>query len=149
MNSVMIIFLALLMVSCTGGDRHSDQLTPIKSVKTPVDSLFEEVMQGHDAGMAKLGRLKKNSQLLSRQIDSLGKAGIKDKLSMAGMKRVKDSLEAAHAAMFEWMDGFKADTLVDAPAQRIEYLRGQKLSVDMVRDRIMNSLRLYDSVNKK
>jgi len=139
---VMVVFFC----SCGGDNRHDGASSIKVTLKSPEDSLFHQVMEGHDAGMAKIGRLKKYSRQLETTIDSIAKNPKADKSQLLALARVKDSLDAANAAMFIWMDGFKADTLSGAGAQRMQYLKMQKASVTIVRDRIDNSLRLYDSL---
>lgn len=115
---------------------------------TPSDSLFREVLAGHDEGMAKIGRLKKYSSRLNVVIDSIKKTTAASK-DVRALQRVKDSLDAATGSMFTWMEGFNPDTLTDMENERLEYLKKQKTSVTIVRNRIMNSLELYDSIEKR
>jgi hypothetical protein len=82
-------------------------------------------------------------------IDSIQTNSPDDKSELSTLQRVKDSLDAANASMFTWMDGFKADSLTGMSAERIRYLENQKASVTIVRDQIRNSIRLYDSLDKK
>jgi hypothetical protein len=150
MKPVILILLAFFTSFCFGcmDNEHEEEAGSKNASTDPVETVFQEVMKGHDAGMAKVGRLRKSSAQLGKQIDSLNKIGSKNSIRVASIKRVKDSLDAADAAMFIWMEGFKADTLTDVPDQRMRYLEKQKASVHIVHERIMNSLRLYDSLHK-
>jgi hypothetical protein len=150
MKSIFRLSIAMVVFFCScGGDNSHDGTSSMKAtLKTPEDSLFHQVMEGHDAGMAKIGRLKKYSRQLETTIDSISKNPKADKSQLSSLRRVKDSLDTANASMFIWMDGFKADTLSGMGAQRMQYLEMQKASVTIVRNRIDNSLRLYDSLKK-
>jgi len=150
MNARQLIctFLFVGAFAACAGSTESEEAGTSNALGSPVDSLFHEVMDGHDAGMAKVGRLRKYSQQLAHQIDSITKSS-NSSSNITELQRVKDSLDRAHAAMFEWMDGFKADTLTASTDRRMQYLQAQKTSVLLVRDRIMNSIRLYDSLQGK
>ena len=144
---ILVVLVGLCSCEEDAGNPGSSNVEA--RLKTPEDSLFHQVMEGHDAGMAKIGRLKKYSSQLQAAIDSINKTSSAEKSEIPGLKRVKDSLDAANASMFTWMDGFKADTLTGMVTERMEYLEMQKASVTIVRDRIFNSLRLYDSLDRK
>ena len=140
--SIVVIFFSFC------GEKQPDKSGAARSPVNPEDSLFHEVMRGHDEGMAKIGRIKKYSGRLKSVIDSINGNSTADKSVLPALQRVKDSLDAANASMFTWMDGFKADTLTGMSA-RMGYLEDQKASVKVVRDLIHNSLRLYDSLDKQ
>ncbi|HSB91961.1 MAG TPA: hypothetical protein VLC28_02535 [Flavitalea sp.] len=142
--SVVILFVS----SC--GDKVEEKRPAVNTrVQNPEDSLLHEVLKGHDEGMAKIGRLKKYSSRIQLIIDSIKTSRGTDKELVNYLQPIKDSLDAAHAAMFGWMDQFTADTLEAMTTERIAYLEAQKASVTIVRNRIRNSLRLYDSLDKK
>ena len=138
--------MVVFFYSCEGDNSHDGTSSMKATLKTPEDSLFHQVMEGHDAGMAKIGRLKKYSRQVETTIDSISKNPKADKSQLSALRRVKDSLDTANAYMFIWMDGFKADTLIGTGAQRMQYLEMQKASVTIVWYRIDNSIRLYDSL---
>ena len=142
---VIVVFLSSCREKSPGESSASNQ----PRAASTEDSLFHEVLKGHDEGMAKISRIRKYSSRLNAVIDSIKTNSIGNKSELSTLQRVKDSLDAANAAMFTWMDGFKADTLTGMGAERIRYLHTQKASVTIVRDQIKNSLRLYDSLDKK
>jgi hypothetical protein len=144
------IFVTLIILYSCGENSHKEEhAVEHAGSKNPSDSLFQEVMAGHDEGMAKIGRLKKYSSRLGFVIDSINKSTPGSKRDVLALQRVKDSLDAATGSMFTWMEGFTADTLTGMEPDRLEYLKTQQASVTLVRNRIMNSLRLYDSLDTR
>ena len=72
------LFLAagiLLLTACNSGDEHAGhRMDGFSDVaKTPEDSLFKLVMEGHDVGMAKMGKIKEAQKLAQAALDSLNK----------------------------------------------------------------------------
>lgn len=138
------VFVSTICYACSDNPTSAPVAAPNQS-----DSLFKLVMAGHDEGMAKVGRLKKYSARLQYLVDSLSASKSIDPQMIRRMKQTRDSLNAANDAMFVWMEQFSADTLQDDAAKRAKYLEAQKASVTLVRDRIFNSLALYDSLKIK
>jgi hypothetical protein len=145
----ILLILLFFLGSCGGNAPKESGSSNQRSSSTPEDSLFHDVLKGHDEGMAKISRVRRYSSRLKSVIDSIQTNSPGEKSELSTLQRVKDSLDAANASMFTWMDGFKADTLTGMSAERIRYLENQKASVTIVRDQIRNSIRLYDSLEKK
>jgi hypothetical protein len=107
-------------------------------------------MQGHDAGMAKVGKLRKNINETQRLLDSLDKLPAKNintsyKQSLADLKR---ALNNANDEMNTWMDGFKVDSATNNTELRIKYLQEEKEKVTVVKEHILSSLQQADSLLK-
>src|SRR6476646_7124039 len=110
MSRLMIAFvsLSLFVAACHNGS-SSGETTDSKNgfppaPKTREDSLFHEVMQGHDAGMAKMGKLRKNINEAQRLLDSLIKVPAKKinaayKTSLTGLQT---ALKNANEEMTGW-----------------------------------------------
>jgi len=127
---------------CTNG------YTPI--LKTSEDTLFHEVMKGHDTGMAKMGKISKYIKQSEQVIDSLKKLPSnpinRDKISQ--YENLKVQLQEADDDMFEWMKNFKADTLEGKP-ERIGYLKKEKIRVEKVKMKIFEAIAVGDSLLSK
>lgn len=121
-----------------------------KTLVTREDSLFNDVMQGHDIGMAKMGKLSRSIVATKARLDSLSSSGsnpskaYKDSLTL-----LLENLQQADAGMYLWMEEFKRDSAKDNPTLRIQYLESEKVKVEKVRDRILESLRRGDSILAK
>jgi hypothetical protein len=149
---IALVSLGLFMAACNNGASsgetadHSGPPAP----KTKEDSLFHEVMEGHDAGMAKVGKLRGNIKETERRLDSVGKLPAKQ--VNAAYKRSLTNLQAAltkaNNEMNNWMTAFKVDTLADNKELRIKYLEDEKAKVAVVKGLIFSALNQADSVLK-
>jgi hypothetical protein len=151
---IALVCLSLFAIACNNG-ASSDETTERKSgppaPKTTEDSLFHEVMEGHDAGMAKVGKLTGNIKETERRLDSLSKLPAKQ-VSAAYKQSLIDlqtALNKANTEMYAWMKGFKVDTLSDNKELRIKYLQEEKEKVTVVKEHIFSALQQADSLLKK
>jgi hypothetical protein len=148
---VVLVFIGLL--SCNSPeDNHSDHAGR-NEPKTKADSLMKDVMEGHDIGMAKMGKLTRAEQTTRRLLDSIAKLPAKAKQAAEPLKIKLDSLQKdlqyAEFAMNKWMDEFKFDSAVNDVKERINYLGEEKLKVTKVKEAILNGLQKADSVLKE
>jgi hypothetical protein len=129
----------------TGNEKRSSQ--------TPADSLMEDVMNGHDVGMSKMGKLSSMQNRVQNVIDSIEKLPGKTKTALAPYKtklvQTLQNLKSAKAGMEKWMDEFNMDSAVNNMEQRIKYLRDEKWKVSEVKENILTSLQKADSLVKQ
>jgi DNA repair ATPase RecN len=115
--------------------------------KSKADSLMADVMDGHDAGMARYGRLKSRKNEIQAAIDSLSK--LPNSEQVAKLKQnfsvIASELNDAIAAMDKWMEEFNMDSAVNNMEQRVNYLMNEKLKVGRVKDAMMKGLQEADS----
>lgn len=152
---IALISLGLLAIACNDDasrgettDRK-DGFTPV--LKTKEDSLYHDVMKGHDAGMAKVGKLRKNINETQHRLDSLARLPAK-KINTAYKQSLIDlqtALNNANNEMNSWMDSFKVDSASNNTELRIKYLQGEKDKVTVVKEHIFSALQQADSVLKK
>jgi hypothetical protein len=118
--------------------------------KSETDTLYHQVMEGHDIGMAKMGALKKYNGVAQTKIDSVQKlpAAKQDKAYLQEVMTLQQQLINAEKGMNEWMEGFNLDSASGATAS-ISYLKSELLKVNIVRDNILTSLSKADSLLKK
>lgn len=149
------LFFALtafvLVQACTD---NTDPGTERKNGYTPVlkdrgDSLYHEVMKGHDTGMAKTGQINRAKETLKNAVDSLSKTKKADPRFLATVKSIQEDVEQADYSMQTWMTEFRADTLQDDKDKRASYLEKEVVKVNKVKDRILQSLLRYDSLYRK
>ena len=114
---------------------------------------MKDVMDGHDIGMAKMGRLTRAEQTTRRLLDSIENLPVKAKQAAAPLKIKLDSLQKdlsyAEFAMNKWMEEFNMDSAVNNVEKRIDYLSSEKLKVSKVKEAILGSLQKADSVIKE
>src|SRR5688572_4821257 len=97
----LITFLSIIVVffySCGGNSPGETGSSDQRSAVTAEDSLFHEVLKGHDEGMAKINRIRKYSSRLQAIIDSINTHSTGNKSALPTLQRVKDSLDAANAS---------------------------------------------------
>ena len=143
----MLTGLALALISC-GGD-SSNQKSPESKL---ADSLYKDVMNGHDVGMAKMGRLTRAEQATRRLLDSIKNLPAKAQQAAEPLRIKLDSLQKdlsyAEFAMNKWMEEFNIDSALNQLDQRVEYLKSEKIKVSKVKESILNGLEKADSVLK-
>ena len=115
------------------------------------DSLHKEVMDGHDVGMAKIGRLRKYLAQVQQQLDSINKLPVKqqDKQYQQALAALQQELANADKEMNTWMEEYKDDSAKGNEALRIQYLQAEKEKVDIVKRQIFESIRRADSLLSK
>jgi paraquat-inducible protein B len=145
--AVVLSFLACKNTSSESGER-TDGYTAV--LKTKEDSLYHEVMQGHDVAMAKMGRLRKHLKQIQHELDSLTKLPSKkiDQRYQQALIELQEDLNYADHSMYTWMDEFKADSAKDDKSKRLPYLEAEKVKVEKVKKSIFNSMQRADSLLK-
>jgi hypothetical protein len=150
---IALVSLSLFALACNNGadpGEAAEHKGGPRAPKTREDSLFHDVMEGHDAGMAKTGKLRGGIKETRRQLDSIGKLPA-SKVNAAYKQSLTDlqtALNKANTEMNTWMEGFKVDTLSDNKELRIKYLEEEKVKVNGVKELIYAALNQADSVLK-
>lgn len=156
MKKIVVLFLfgfVLCLFACndskTGHGGHEQNNVP----KTQADSLMKEVEDGHNVGMAKMGRLTRAEQATRRLLDSIEKLPAKARQATIPLKAKLDSLQKdlsyAESAMNKWMNEFNMDSAINNAEERINYLQSEKLKVSKVKEAILGSLQKADSLLKE
>jgi paraquat-inducible protein B len=151
---IALISLGLFSMACNNGasqDETTDRkdgFTPV--LKTKEDSLYHDVMKGHDAGMARVGKLRKNINETQRLLDSLNKLAAKNINTSykQSLTNLKTALNNTNNEMNTWMDGFKVDSATNNTELRIKYLQEEKEKVTVVKEHILSALQQADSLLK-
>lgn len=150
MKYLIAVMMILSVIACKEKEEpvRTNGYTPI--LKTTEDTLFHEVMKGHDTGMAKMGKISKYIKQSEQVIDSLKKlpSNPVNREKIAQFENLKVQLQEADDDMFEWMKNFKADTLEGKP-ERIGYLEKEKIRVEKVKVKILEAIAVGDSLLTK
>lgn len=145
MVRLFVLFVSLSLFACGNNENKSPE-----TVKA--DSLFRDVMDGHDIGMAKMGRLTRAEQTARRMLDSIQKLPSRAREAAEPLRVRLDSLQKdlsyAEFAMNKWMNEFNIDSAVGNVKQRIEYLESEKIKVQKVKEAIVGGLEKADSILK-
>lgn len=149
MKKLFLPLIAVLMLAAACNNSAEEK----KPTRTKADTLYEEVMDGHNVGMGKMAKLTRGEQEVKRLIDSIGKLPAKAQQLAAPYKTKLDSLlvdlKSAESSMDGWMKEFNIDSATNNTAERLGYLELQKEKVAKVKEQILNSLKNADSVLKK
>src|SRR5687767_6082616 len=118
--SYLFIISLLVLAACNNADkkhdRHKDEPT------SQADSLMQDVMDGHDVGMAKYSKLGLMEKKIKASLDSIAKLPAKTREGLAPYKARLDSAAAdlsyAMVAMDQWMEEFDMDSAKNDLQQR-------------------------------
>jgi hypothetical protein len=115
---------------------------------TKEDSLYHDVMEGHDVGMAKMGKLRGYLKQVQQALDSVNKLprAQQDEQYQQKLMDVQEDLNYAEYSMNTWMEEFKIDSGKGNPAVRLRYLEAEKVKVTKVKENILGSLSRADSL---
>jgi hypothetical protein len=150
MKRSMLIFATIFfLTACNNSGNNNGNKT-----KDKTDSLMDQVMEGHNAGMAKMEKISEAQKKIQEAIDSISKlpanlqkATIYYKLQLDSLL---DRLKYADYAMEKWMEEFNMDSALDNVQERIKYLESEKIKIEKVKEVMINSLKKADSLlNKK
>jgi len=151
MKKISLSFLLLTFIctiACNIKDKKAN--TGNTNSKTLLDSLEAAVMDGHNAGMAKYGKLAAMQNEAQRLLDSIAKLPAKAREAVTPLKTKLNSLvedlRSAKANMDKWMDEYNMDSAVNNAEQRIKYLTGEKIKISKIKESILKSLQKADSV---
>ncbi|MFT3826447.1 MAG: viral A-type inclusion protein [Chitinophagaceae bacterium] len=154
MKQWLLIGVCAMVVACgdnaqNDADVRKDGFTPV--LKTKEDSLYHEVMEGHDVGMAKMNKLMQAGKDVKQALDSLGKLPAKkiDTTFRNALAGLQQKLSYAEFSMDTWMQEFKIDSGKGNPELRLQYLEAERDKVTTVKKNILESLQLADSLLKK
>ncbi|OQP65768.1 hypothetical protein A3860_14315 [Niastella vici] len=152
---IALVSISLFAMACNNEASSSDATDRKNGFppapKTAEDSLYHDVMQGHDAGMAKMSKLRKNINETQRLLDSLSKVPAQ-KVKAAyktSLTDVQTALKNANDEMMGWMDAFKPDSASNNKEIRLKYLQAEKEKVTVVKEHILSALQQADSLLKK
>jgi hypothetical protein len=120
-----------------------------KELKTKKDSLYQDVMDGHDVGMAKMGKIGGYIKTIGASIDSLKKLPTAKPADIAIHESILKDLKQAEYRMNRWMEEFVLDSAENNEPVRISYLESEKDKVNRIRERILGSISRADSLYGK
>ena len=147
----LILVMMVYLCACNGAPEQPQRKDGFTTqLHTKEDSLYHDVMQGHDIGMAKMGEIRRQQNKVQLELDSIHKLTAKnvDALRRQALLDLQEELAYADHAMFEWMKEFNVDSARSDKDKRIAYLESEKIKVLKVRDHILNGLAKADSLFK-
>jgi len=148
-KSVLFSFLAVILVATACNNNAEKKDNPLKA---QADSLYKEVMEGHDIAMPKSMRIPKLQKAAQHMIDSIAALPEKLRLGAAPLKtkleELLNELGNADNAMNTWMSEIDFDSAANNLEQRIKYFTEEKIKVGKVKEVVLNSVAKADSLLK-
>ena len=133
----------------SGNSEQSDRKNGFSDIpKNKEDSLFQEVMEGHNIAMSRMVKITKYLTRIQEELDSINKlpaAKIDVKYQQA-LIDLREDLNYAENGMNIWMEEFKLDSAKENKEKRIQYLESEKIKVVKVKEAILGSLQRADSI---
>lgn len=142
-----------LLTACNNAGKEDHSKHEGKGApKSAADSLYDEVIAGHDEVMPKMGKVRGAQAQAKAMLDSIAKLPVKAQDAAADLKKkletLVNDLNYADYSMDTWMTEFKMDSAVNNVQERIKYLEGEKGKVNKVKESILNGLAKADSLFK-
>ncbi len=152
MKKLLLFASICLLFACNSKKDEAGKGTTGEK-KTMADSLMEQVMDGHDAGMSKYGKMQGYKKQIDVLLDSISKLPAKAKEAAAPyqekLRSASQDLSTALTQMDKWMEEFNMDSAADNLEKRVEYLREEKDKVGKVKSLILESVGKADSLIRK
>ena len=146
---VYFVGFLLLFYACN----NQSQSGEAAETKSLADSLFDEVMAGHDVAMPKMMKLERLQKQTAAAIDSIKKLPATKQKELAAYTAELDStlkaLEYGDASMTKWMNEFKYDSLKNNEPERIKYLQNELEKVNKMKDAVLGGISKADSLFAK
>ena len=137
---------AVLLAGCGSGDKSNSG----NGLKAKADSLYQDVIHGHDEGMVGWMKIEDKKKAVQHLLDSIGTLPQKVSEGVATIKEkasgVMQDLQSAYNDMDTWMRDMNLDSAVNNLEQRIKYLAEEKLKAATIKEAINNSLKKADSL---
>lgn len=156
MRLILILAGMALTVACgnneqSGHEGHDRTNGYSDKPETAMDSLYEQVMAGHDIGMAKMGKIKGALTQTQARLDSLNALPRNPTIEakMSELVLLKEGLSYAEMAMNTWMEEFQPDSGSNDAAVRKAYLESELAKVNKVKESILTSVQKADSIFAK
>lgn len=138
--------VVLFVTACTNAEKKDNPL------KAQADSLYKEVIAGHDMAMPKSMRIPKLQKAAQHMIDSIAVLPEKARQAAAHLKakleELVNELGDADNAMNIWMSEINFDSAINNLEQRIKYFTEEKIKVNKVKEAVLNSIAKADSLLK-
>ena len=148
MKKILPIVFISLFLACNNSGNNNNQ-----TAKTHSDSLMDEVMEGHNIGMAKMSKLNERKNEIRHVLDSISKLPTNLQKNFTQYKMQLDStfnrLTFANYAMDKWMEEFNIDSASNNEEKRAEYLESEKIKISKVNEAMISSLQKADTLLKK
>lgn len=144
-KTILSACVCIVISACNNTPKPSTE----KAEPSPIETLMDSVMHGHDQGMGKIGRVEKAAQELSHKIDSIKQAKKIDQTLLSQWETAKKNLDISDSSMNKWMNSFDMDMEGMDSIAKIKYLQYNQKWVSGIADSLKSALNAADSLLKK
>ena len=134
--------MVIMSIGCnsnSGIPERENQQNNSSIPKTLSDSLYKAAMEGHDAGMAKMGDIVRYQKLVKQRIDSV--ADLKNQVKLQPpLESALQKLQHAEELMNRWMQDFDPNKAGSTEAEKVSFYSREKEKIDTVNARIFQSI---------
>ncbi len=149
-NLLLAAAMGLFFASCSdNSSERTDGYSHSKETLSQEDSLFQAVMNGHDAAMAKMGKLSGLRKQVAEKADSLSRLKVAGQGQVQSLRGLAERMQSAENNMNTWMETFSIDSAKDDKEKRISYLQAEINTVNKIKEDILGTVAEADSVLKK
>jgi hypothetical protein len=148
MKFFVFICLTGLLIACNN-NKKPEQENNASIVRTLSDSLYHEVMKGHDLAMKDIGPMIRYKALIKMQKDSLAALKPKNSGLLKTLAAVSDSLDNANALMNTWMQEFDPEKAGKTEEEKVAFFTAEKEKVDTIKVRMVRSIELAKTIMGK
>lgn len=148
MKFFVFICITGLLIACNN-NKKPEQENNASIARTLSDSLYHEVMKGHDSAMKDIGPLVRYKELVKKQRDSLTALKTKNPDLLKVLAVVSDSLDNAETLMNTWMQEFDPEKTGKTEKEKVVFFTLEKEKVDTIKVRMTRSIQQAKTVTGK
>ena len=147
-----LALLVIFFTACKNADKKDNNNTAAETLKAKADSLYKEVIKGHNEGMNGWMKIEGRQKEIKTILDSIARLPSKAQASLSALKvklnEATTALGDAYQQMDDWMTEMNLDSALNNYELRIQYLTNEKLKGSKIKELINTSLQKADSLVK-
>ncbi|AYD48133.1 MAG TPA: hypothetical protein VFQ86_07595 [Arachidicoccus soli] len=143
---VSVCILAMAVTACNSGTNANSAEKKAKML-SPLDSMMQKVMDGHDRSMGKMGHLLINHKAIDHKIDSLQKSSASNNAAeIAILQAANKRIDSATGDMNKWMESFDMEMDKMDSTAKVNYLQKNMLLIDSITNQMQQASAFSDSI---
>ncbi|MGF7232890.1 hypothetical protein [Arachidicoccus sp.] len=139
-------FVTMSFAACKNGSSSNATEKEAKSL-SPLDSMMQIVMDGHDKSMGKMGHLLVNQKEINHKIDSLKKTltpGNKAEITLLQSTNMR--IDSVTGSMNKWMESFDMEMDKMDSVAKMNYLQKNRMLIDSITTKMQQASNFSDSI---
>lgn len=141
-----VCIAAMALIACNSGTNASSAEKQAK-VLSPLDSMMQKVMDGHDRSMGKMGHLLINHKAIEHKVDSLQKSSAPNNAAeIAILQAANKRIDSVTGSMNKWMESFDMEMDKMDSSAKVNYLQKNMLLIDSITSQMQQASAFSDSI---